>query len=118
MVYETQRILGDDSIRVSPTTVRVPVDVGHAEALTIETERPSVPGARAAAPRHRACAWSTTEWGLPNSTRRCRDRSGPRAASETTSATRAAAAVGGRRQSPKRAALNAVQIAEELLVRG
>ncbi len=43
MVFETQKIFDDPSIRVSPTAVRVPVTVGHAEALTIETERPITP---------------------------------------------------------------------------
>jgi aspartate-semialdehyde dehydrogenase len=40
MVHETAKIMGDASIAVSPTAVRVPVEVGHAEALNIETERP------------------------------------------------------------------------------
>ncbi|MEM9070189.1 MAG: aspartate-semialdehyde dehydrogenase [Myxococcota bacterium] len=40
MVFETRKIFGDPSIRVSPTAVRVPVITGHAEALTIETETP------------------------------------------------------------------------------
>lgn len=39
MVYETQKIMGDPSIRVTATTVRVPVFNGHSEAMTIETER-------------------------------------------------------------------------------
>lgn len=43
MVHETRKILGDDSIRVSPTAVRVPVATGHSEAITIETERPLTP---------------------------------------------------------------------------
>lgn len=37
MVRETRKILGDDSIGVNPTTVRVPVFYGHAMALHIET---------------------------------------------------------------------------------
>ena len=37
MVWETHRILGDDSIRVNPTCVRVPVFFGHSEAVHIET---------------------------------------------------------------------------------
>lgn len=37
MVWETQKILGDRSIRVNPTCVRVPVFYGHAEAVHIET---------------------------------------------------------------------------------
>lgn len=39
MVYETQKILGDDTIRITATTVRVPVFVGHGESINIETER-------------------------------------------------------------------------------
>lgn len=37
MVWETRKILGDDSIGVNPTAVRVPVFYGHAEAVHIET---------------------------------------------------------------------------------
>lgn len=37
MVWETRKILGDDSIAVNPTAVRVPVFFGHAEAIHIET---------------------------------------------------------------------------------
>ncbi|WP_440223577.1 aspartate-semialdehyde dehydrogenase [Dokdonella sp. MW10] len=37
MVWETRKILGDESIQVNPTAVRVPVFLGHAEAVHIET---------------------------------------------------------------------------------
>ncbi len=37
MVWETRKIMGDDSIMVNPTAVRVPVFYGHSEALHIET---------------------------------------------------------------------------------
>ena len=37
MVWETRKILGDDSIRVNPTAVRIPVFYGHSEAVHIET---------------------------------------------------------------------------------
>ncbi len=37
MVWETQKILEDKSIRVNPTAVRVPVFYGHSEAVHIET---------------------------------------------------------------------------------
>jgi aspartate-semialdehyde dehydrogenase len=37
MVWETQKILGDDSILVNATAVRVPVFYGHSEAVHIET---------------------------------------------------------------------------------
>ena len=40
MVYETRKIMGDDSIQVCPTCVRVPVAIGHSESLLVETERP------------------------------------------------------------------------------
>lgn len=36
MVWETQKILEDDTIKVNPTAVRVPVFYGHSEALHIE----------------------------------------------------------------------------------
>ena len=38
MVNETTKILGDNSIRISSTCVRVPVFRGHSEAVWIETE--------------------------------------------------------------------------------
>ncbi len=37
MVWETRKILADDSIQVNPTAVRVPVFLGHSEAVHIET---------------------------------------------------------------------------------
>ena len=40
MVWETQKILGDETIKVNPTCVRVPVFHGHAEAVHIETKTP------------------------------------------------------------------------------
>jgi aspartate-semialdehyde dehydrogenase len=39
MVNETRKIIGDNSIRVTATTVRVPVFRGHSEALNIETKK-------------------------------------------------------------------------------
>jgi aspartate-semialdehyde dehydrogenase len=39
MVNETKKIMGDDSIKVTATTVRVPVFRGHSESLNIETEK-------------------------------------------------------------------------------
>jgi aspartate-semialdehyde dehydrogenase len=38
MVNETKKIMGDDSIRVTATTVRVPVIGGHSESVNIEFE--------------------------------------------------------------------------------
>jgi len=37
LVWETRKILGDDSIQVNPTAVRVPVFFGHSEAVNVET---------------------------------------------------------------------------------
>jgi aspartate-semialdehyde dehydrogenase len=39
MVWETRKILGDESIQVNATAVRVPVFFGHSEAIHIETRR-------------------------------------------------------------------------------
>ena len=40
MVNETCKILRDNTIRVSATTVRVPVQGGHSESVNVEFERP------------------------------------------------------------------------------
>ena len=48
LVWETRKILGDDSIQVNPTAVRVPVFYGHSEAVHLETrEKISAAEARA-----------------------------------------------------------------------
>ena len=39
LVWETRKILGDDSIQVNPTAVRVPVFFGHSEAVNVETKK-------------------------------------------------------------------------------
>ena len=39
MVYETRKILGDDSIQVCPTCVRIPVSNCHSESILVETEK-------------------------------------------------------------------------------
>jgi aspartate-semialdehyde dehydrogenase len=39
LVWETQKIMGDESIRVNATTARVPVFYGHSEAVHIETRQ-------------------------------------------------------------------------------
>ncbi len=39
MLWETRKILGDESIRVNATAVRVPVFFGHSEGVSIETRR-------------------------------------------------------------------------------
>lgn len=38
MVNETKKIMGDDSIRVTSTTVRIPVIGGHSESVNVEFE--------------------------------------------------------------------------------
>jgi aspartate-semialdehyde dehydrogenase len=38
MVNETKKIMGDDSIRITATTVRVPVIGGHSESVNVEFE--------------------------------------------------------------------------------
>ncbi len=38
MIKETQKIMGDDSIKVTATTVRIPVMGGHSESVNIEFE--------------------------------------------------------------------------------
>lgn len=43
MVNETRKILGDNAIRITATTVRVPVFRGHSESLNIETEKKLTP---------------------------------------------------------------------------
>ena len=43
MVHETRKIMGDDSIDVCPTCVRVPVLHCHSESILVETETPLTP---------------------------------------------------------------------------
>jgi aspartate-semialdehyde dehydrogenase len=43
MVNETRKIIGDETIKVTATTVRVPVFYSHSEAVNIETERKLTP---------------------------------------------------------------------------
>jgi aspartate-semialdehyde dehydrogenase len=45
MMFETRKILGDESIAVNVTCVRVPVVTGHSESVTIETRDPLEPAA-------------------------------------------------------------------------
>ena len=40
VINETKKILGDATIGISPTCVRVPVRVAHSEAITVEFDRP------------------------------------------------------------------------------
>ncbi len=43
MVNETKKIMGDDSIKVTATTVRVPVFYGHSESINIEFKKKITP---------------------------------------------------------------------------
>ena len=40
MVNETRKIFGEPELRVTATTVRVPVMIGHSETLNVETREP------------------------------------------------------------------------------
>ncbi|MEF2278804.1 aspartate-semialdehyde dehydrogenase [Deinococcus sp. YIM 134068] len=43
VVWETRKIIGDDSLRISCTAVRIPTLRTHSEAITLELERPATP---------------------------------------------------------------------------
>ncbi len=43
MIDETRKIMGDATIEVVPTCVRVPVVYAHSESILVETERPITP---------------------------------------------------------------------------
>jgi aspartate-semialdehyde dehydrogenase len=45
LVKETHKIMGDKKIKVTATTVRVPVRTGHSESVYIETKKPISPEA-------------------------------------------------------------------------
>ncbi len=40
MIFETKKILGDQSLKITATCVRVPVYYGHSEAINVEFEKP------------------------------------------------------------------------------
>jgi aspartate-semialdehyde dehydrogenase len=40
LIHETRKILGDDSIRITSTAVRIPVNGGHSESVNIEFHKP------------------------------------------------------------------------------
>ncbi len=42
MINETRKIIGDDSLRITATTVRVPVYYGHSESINVEFKQPHV----------------------------------------------------------------------------
>ena len=69
LVWETRKILGDDSIQVNATVVRVPVFYGHSEAVHIETrEKISADKARALLDK-RSPAWRWSTNARPAATR-------------------------------------------------
>ncbi|AWT36285.1 aspartate-semialdehyde dehydrogenase [Deinococcus arenae] len=45
VVWETRKIIGDDSLKISCTAVRIPTLRTHSEAITLELERPATPDA-------------------------------------------------------------------------
>ena len=47
VTWETKKIFGlsDDEIKISCTSVRIPIMRAHSEAITIETEKPITPNA-------------------------------------------------------------------------
>ncbi len=45
MVNETRKIMGDETIDVCPTCIRVPVLYSHSESILVETEEPITPAA-------------------------------------------------------------------------
>ncbi len=43
MMFETRKILGDESIRIAVTCARVPVVSSHSESVSVETREPLTP---------------------------------------------------------------------------
>lgn len=43
MIFETRKIMGDDSLKITATTVRVCTFIGHCEALNIQTKKKATP---------------------------------------------------------------------------
>ena len=82
VINETKKILGDATIGVCPTCVRVPVKVAHSEAITVEFDRPRVgrrrEGGAGEGARHRAHG--------RDEGRSSRSRSTPRGATTRSSA--------------------------------
>ena len=111
---ETRKILGLPDLPLHATCVRVPILVGHSQAVWVETESRSRPTRRA----RRSPPPSRSSW----PTSRLRGR--PRAATRCSSAGSGATPTGDglalwvvNDNLRKGAALNAVQIAELLLAR-
>ena len=61
VIAETRRVLDAPDLRMSVTTVRVPVAVGHSAAVWVELDGAGRPRRRARAARaHRRASWSST----------------------------------------------------------
>ena len=122
MLFETRKVLGSDSIRVSTTCVRVPVFNGHSEAINVEFERPVSPEeAReilAAAPGVKVVDNPGDHlYPLPINVSGTDDVSVGRIRPDDSAENGLALFVAGD-NIRKGAALNAVQIAEEMIRRG
>ena len=117
MMFETRKILEDESIGIAVTCVRVPVRVCHSEAVNVQTREPISPaevrellGDGARRDRSRTCR---RRCGRPAATR-CSS-----AGSAATSRIRGRSACGSCSDNLRKgAATNAVQIAELLVERG
>ena len=134
MIRETQKILGDENMRITATTVRVPVLVGHGESINVETDR------KLSAERAREILTGfpgvvVMDAAVPDNPRHdALERTYPTAEDLRKPAYRDAVLVGRIREDPtvenglnlwcvadnlrKGAALNVVQIAEGLMARG
>ena len=123
LMNETRKILGDPSIRISATCVRVPVVTGHSEAVNVQT-RDALSPERARELLRRAPGRDRPR--RPRRPRSTRSRSTPPA--RTTCSSGASAATPGHERAldlwivadnlRKGAATNAVQLAELLHERG
>ena len=61
MMFETRKILGDESIGIAVTCVRVPVTYAHSESVNVQTREPlSAEAARELLAARPASRWSTT----------------------------------------------------------
>ena len=113
---ETRKILELPELPLSATCVRVPVPVGHAEAVWVETEQPLSPDAGARAARRAAESVRVEEFPTPRPGRRrrrgARRPDPPRPAAENGLSLFLACD-----NLRKGAALNAIQIAELVLAR-
>ena len=122
IVNETRKILQDPALRLVATCVRVPVPVGHGEAVFIETSRPLSPGSCSRAPSRRA--WdqrsrTTPRAGLPDPGRDGRHRRGLRRPDPARPLGRSGLALWLVSDNLRKgAALNAVQIAEQAIEMG